>query len=78
MRWFRPKLRTEDVEAEIQFHLREEARLREDRGETPERAHLAARRAFGNLSLAKEDTRTVWTWTALEHCCRTFAWAAVS
>ncbi len=66
MRWFRRKPRAEDVDAEIQFHLREEARLREDRGETAEHAHMNARRAFGNVALAREDTRAVWTWTALE------------
>ena len=66
MPWFRRKPRAEDVDAEIQFHLREEARLREDRGETSERAHINARRAFGNVALAQEDTRAVWTWTAFE------------
>ncbi len=66
MAWFRCKPRAEDVDAEIQFHIREEARLREDRGETAEHAHIKARRAFGNVALAREDTRAVWTWTALE------------
>ncbi|RPI55144.1 MAG: FtsX-like permease family protein [Acidobacteria bacterium] len=66
MAWFRRKPRAEDVDAEIQFHLKEEARLREDRGETAENAHLNARRAFGNIALTREDTRAVWTWTALE------------
>ena len=66
MAWFRRKHRAEDVDAEIQFHIREEARLREDRGETAENAHIKARRAFGNVALAREDTRAIWTWTALE------------
>ena len=65
MPWFR-KPRAEDVDAEIQFHLREEARLRVDRGETAEHAQTNARRAFGNVALANEDTRAVWTWTTLE------------
>ena len=64
--WFRRKPRADDVDAEIQFHLREEARLREDRGEPAENAHRNARRVFGNVALASEDIRAVWTWTALE------------
>ena len=64
--WFRRKPRADEVDAEIQFHLREEARLREDRGEPPENAHRNARRVFGNVALASEDIRAVWTWTALE------------
>jgi predicted permease len=62
----RRKPRAEDVDAEIQFHLNEEARLREDRGEPAEVARGNARRAFGNIALAREDTRAIWTWTALE------------
>ena len=62
----RRKPRAEDVDAEIQFHLNEEARLREDRGEPAEAARGNARRAFGSVALTKEDTRAVWTWTALE------------
>ncbi len=64
--WFRRKPRADDVDAEIQFHLREEARLREDRGESSEHAHINARRVFGNVALASEDIRAVWTWTAFE------------
>src|SRR5688500_9466095 len=67
MLWFRRrKPRAEDVDAEIQFHLNEESRLREDRGESAEVARGNARRAFGNISLAREDTRAICTWTALE------------
>jgi hypothetical protein len=29
-------------------------------------AHRAARRAMGNVSLAREDARAVWTWTSVE------------
>lgn len=69
MSWFRRrKPRAEDVDAEIQFHLNEEARLREDRGEPADVARGNARRAFGNVALAREDARAVWTWTALEQC----------
>lgn len=67
MSWIRRrKPRAEDVDAEIQFHLNEEVRLRGDRGEGVSAARDNARRAFGNIALAREDTRAVWTWTALE------------
>jgi predicted permease len=66
MPWLRNKHRAEDVDAEIQFHLNEEARLREDRGEPKEIARGNARRVFGNIALVREDTRAVWTWTTFE------------
>lgn len=67
MSWIRRRRpRAEDVDAEIQFHLNEEARLRGDRGEGVSAARDNARRAFGNIALARQDTRAVWTWSALE------------
>ena len=55
-----------DLEDEIQFHLAEEARLQSDRGLSPADAEIAARRAFGNVTLAKETTRAVWVSTRIE------------
>jgi hypothetical protein len=57
-----------DLDAEIRFHLQEEARLRAERGAPVEDAMLEARRAFGNVALAKERTRAVWVSTRLEQC----------
>ena len=49
--------RDSDLDREIRFHLAEEQRLREERGEAPEAAHDSARRDFGNVTLVKEITR---------------------
>jgi macrolide transport system ATP-binding/permease protein len=66
MSWFRRTPDERDLEAEIGFHLEQEAQLRNDRGETVEEARQGARRAFGSVAQAKENTRAIWTWTALE------------
>jgi len=42
------------------------AQDRTDRGESPERARLAARRELGNVGLIKEVTREMWGWASLE------------
>src|SRR5918993_6088351 len=55
-----------DMDDEIRFHLSEEARLQADRGLSPADAEIAARRAFGNVTLAKENTRAVWVSTRIE------------
>jgi len=52
--------RDADLEAEIRFHLQQDAQLRRDRGESPEAAERHARRDFGNLLLIKETTQDVW------------------
>jgi predicted permease len=57
--WRRNRLDA-DIDEEIRFHLAEEAQLRRDRGEAPERARGAARRDFGNVVLIKERTRDMW------------------
>jgi predicted permease len=45
----------DDLDREIVFHLAEETRLRADRGDSPERARLEARRTFGNAMLVREQ-----------------------
>ena len=67
-----------DLQAEIEFHLAEEARLRVDRGLSPEQALVGARRDFGNIGLVRETTRAMWGSTSIErtmqdvrYACRT-------
>jgi predicted permease len=55
-----------DMDDEIRFHLAEETRLQSERGLSAAEAATAARRAFGNIALAKENTRAVWVSTTLE------------
>ena len=54
------------MDEEIRFHLAEETRLQSERGLSAADAAIAARRAFGNIALAKENTRAVWVSTTLE------------
>src|SRR5262245_40328831 len=47
-----------DLDREIRGHLDLEAE---------ELGRDSARRAFGNPTLIKEDTRAMWGWTSIEH-----------
>jgi predicted permease len=58
--------RDSEIDEEIESHLRMAIQDRIERGESPEDARYAAWRDFGNTVLAKETTREVWVWTALE------------
>jgi predicted permease len=49
-----------EVEEEIQSHLESETREQIEAGHSPEEARYAARRAFGSVAIAKEDSREVW------------------
>jgi predicted permease len=64
-RWFGMN-RESDIDREIRAHLDLEAEAQAAAGQTVENARAAARRAFGNPALVKEDLRAVWGWTAAE------------
>jgi predicted permease len=66
MRWWRRKNREEDLERELRSDLELEAAEQQENGLFSEDAHYAARRAFGNTTLIKEETREMWGWTSLE------------
>jgi predicted permease len=55
-----------EMDDEIRFHLAEETRLHRERGLSEAEAAAAARRAFGSIALAKENTRAIWVSTTLE------------
>jgi len=63
--WHRRE-READLDAELQFHLEAEAEEQIAAGLTPENARQAARRSLGNITLAKEDARAVWSWGPVE------------
>src|SRR5215813_13989838 len=58
--------REEELEEEIQSHLRMAVRDRMRRGESAEEAESVARREFGNIGLIKETTRAMWGFGAIE------------
>ena len=56
-----------DLDEEIRAHIEiEAARLAAEEGLTPADARAAARRHFGSVALAKEDSRAVWAFASLE------------
>jgi macrolide transport system ATP-binding/permease protein len=58
--------RDAELRAELEFHLDEEAEELQAGGLPPEDARRAARRELGNFTLAQEETRGAWGWTAVE------------
>ncbi len=67
--------REEDLEGEIQSHLRMAIRDRMERGEGREEAEHRARSEFGNIGLVKEVTREMWGWTSLERLAQDLRYA---
>ena len=70
MRWWRRKQRDEDLARELQCDFELEEEEQRERGLSPEEAHFAAARAFGNSTLIREHTRAVWTCNWLERFVR--------
>jgi ABC-type antimicrobial peptide transport system permease subunit len=58
--------REQELEEELQSHLRLAAQDGLERGQTQADASAAARREMGNVALIKEVTRDMWGWTMLE------------
>src|SRR6202142_1084093 len=55
-----------DLDRDIRDHIARETQDNMDRGMSPEDAHYAALRKFGNIRRVKEDTRAVWIAVWLE------------
>jgi len=55
-----------DLDQDIRDHIAQETQDNIARGMSPEEAHYAALRKFGNVRRVKEDTRAVWTLVWLE------------
>jgi len=64
MAWW--KRRSDQLDDEMQRHVEFETRENIDRGMPPDQARYAALRKFGNMSLAKEESREIWGWLWLE------------
>jgi predicted permease len=56
----------ESLDQDIKDHIARETQDNIDRGIPAEEAHRLAMLKFGNVALVREDTRRVWTWTAVE------------
>jgi len=67
MRWPAWRRRRDvEIDEELESHLAMAIRDRVERGEPPREARRRALVEFGSRTLAKEEIRSVWTWTALE------------
>ena len=66
MRWWQLKKRDADLERELQSDLELEEEEQRESGLSEEDARHAARRAFGNATLIREQTREAWGWMRLE------------
>jgi putative ABC transport system permease protein len=75
MRWLKTKKRDAELTRELQSDLVLEEEEQRERGLSPEEARYAARRAFGNPALIREQTRAVWTWKWLEQLVRDLKYA---
>lgn len=54
------------LDAELAFHLEQQIEENIAAGMSSEEAGYAARRAFGNSMLVREQARDTWSWTTLE------------
>src|SRR5215472_11967669 len=70
--------RESELDREIEAHLELEAEEQEESGLQPGEAHFAARRAFGNKAIVREDVRAVWSAVWLEQFARDVTYAARS
>lgn len=70
MRWWQFQKRNADLERELRSDLEMEEQEQRESGHSPDEAHYAARRAFGNPTLIREQTREVWGWNRIESIMR--------
>ena len=64
--WLQRRRKEDELREELQFHLAEEADERQADGLPEDEARWAARRDLGNVTLLREDARTLWSWILLE------------
>jgi hypothetical protein len=64
------------IDQDIRDHIERETQDNIERGMTPEEARRQAMLAFGNVALAKEDTRRVWVWAWLDEARQDLRYAA--
>ncbi|MGH7574485.1 MAG: permease prefix domain 1-containing protein [Longimicrobiales bacterium] len=64
--WWRFRAQGAELEEELSFHRDAIERDRIAHGNSPAEARRAARRAMGNETLMREESRAVWLWPWLE------------
>jgi putative ABC transport system permease protein len=66
MRWWQIRKRDAELERELRSDLELEEEEQRERGLPAAEARYAARRAVGNVTLIKEQTRETWGWAPFE------------
>jgi predicted permease len=66
MRWWQLRNSDADLERELRSDLELEEEEQQERGLLPEEAHYAARRAFGNTALIRDQTHEECGWAPFE------------
>ena len=66
MKWWQIRKRNADLERELETDLELEEEEQRESGVPAEEARYAARRAFGNAALIREQTHEAWGWAHLE------------
>ena len=67
MKWWQLKKRDADLERALRSDLELEEEEQRESGVSPEEARYAARRAFGNTAVIKEQTHEPRGWAPFEH-----------
>ena len=70
MKWWQIKKRNADLERELRSDLELEEEEQQESGLPAEEARYAARRAFGNTTLIREQTHEAWGWAPIEQFCQ--------
>jgi predicted permease len=70
MHWWQMKKRNADLERELHSDLELEEEEQRENGLSPEEARYAARRAFGNPALIREQSHAIWSWNWIETLAR--------
>ncbi|HEY1897699.1 MAG TPA: permease prefix domain 1-containing protein, partial [Terracidiphilus sp.] len=75
MKWWRIRDRAADLERELRSDLELEEEEQRENGLSGEESRYAARRAFGNPTLIREQTHEAWGWAPLERLGQDFRYA---
>ena len=73
---FRRQQQTARLNDELQFHLDQQVKENIARGLSPEEAHYAALRTFGNPALLRDQAVSSWSWNWLEKLLRDLRYGA--
>lgn len=75
MKWWQIQHRNADLERELQADLELEEEEQREKGLSPQEAGYAARRAFGNTVLIREQIHEAWGWAPFERLFQDFRYA---